>query len=102
MPPKKSSTKQERKIDPPKELTTEEINEYLKNSILIPKDQWKTLPVNSFISYFKEDGKFVKGGYIKLIFNKKDSENDNDYLIYGTKIDKYTNDKYYKEFTINL
>lgn len=102
MPPKKSSTKQERKIDPPKELTTEEINEYLKNSILIPKDQWKTLPVNSFISYFKEDGKFVKGGYIKLIFNKKDSENENDYLIYGTKIDKYTNDKYYKEFTINL
>ncbi len=26
----------------------------------------------------------------------------NDYLIYSTKIDKYNNDKYYKEFTINL
>lgn len=101
MPPKKVS-----KIVQ-KELTIEEINEYLKNSILIPKDQWIYLPINSFISYFKEDGKFVKGGYIKLIFSKKESDNSdnsnsNDYLIYGTKIDKYNNDKYYKEFTIKL
>ena len=81
-----------------KDLTEEEINEYLKNSILIPKDQWLNLPLNSYISYKKEDGKFIKGGYIKLIFNK----NDKDYLIYGTKIDKYNNDRYYKEFTINL
>ena len=28
--------------------------------------------------------------------------NNNEYLIYGTKLDKYNNDKYYKEFTINL
>ena len=69
MPPKKVS-----KIVQ-KELTIEEINEYLKNSILIPKDQWIYLPINSFISYFKEDGKFVKGGYIKLIFSKKESDN---------------------------
>jgi hypothetical protein len=87
-----------------KELSQEEINEFLKNSILIPKEQWSTLPINSYISYYKEDGKFIKGGYIKLIFSKKDPKSDenNDYLIYGTKIDKYTNDKYYKEFTINL
>lgn len=97
MPPKKKEVEI-------KELTQDEINDFLKNSILIPKDQWNTLPVNSFISYYKEDGKFVKGGYIKLIFNKKDpkSNNSNDYLIYGTKLDKYNNDKYYKEFTINL
>jgi hypothetical protein len=87
-----------------KELSQDEINEFLKNSIQIPKEQWSTLPINSYISYYKEDGKFIKGGYIKLIFSKKDSNsNENsDYLIYGTKIDKYTNDKYYKEFTINL
>ncbi len=79
-------------------LTEEEIKDYLKNSIIIPKDQWETLPINSFISYYKEDNSFIKGGFIKLIFNK----NNNTYLIYGTKLDKYQNDKYYKEFTINL
>lgn len=105
MPPKKVS--KEIQKDTKKEMNTEEINDFLKNSILIPKEQWQQLPLNSFISYFKEDGKFVKGGYIKLIFSKKDSENTDDskgnsYLIYGTKLDKYNNDKYYKEFTINL
>jgi hypothetical protein len=88
-----SNKKKEQKIQ-----TEEEIKEFLKNSISIPKDQWEQLPINSYISYYKDDGKFIKGGYIKLIFNKK----DNTYLIYGTKIDKYANDKYYKEFTINL
>jgi hypothetical protein len=107
MPPKKKNTKVENdKENKPaaKELNADELKEYLKNFILIPKDQWKTMPVNSYISYIKEDGKFVKGGFVKLIFNKKntDSENESEYLIYGTKIDKYNNDKYYKEFTINL
>jgi|LauGreDrversion4_2_1035121.scaffolds.fasta_scaffold02290_11 hypothetical protein len=97
MPPKK-------KENEVSELTQDEINDFLKNSILIPSDQWQTLPINSYISYFKEDGKFIKGGYIKLIFTKKDPKTDenSNYLIYGTKIDKYNNDKYYKEFTINL
>jgi hypothetical protein len=97
MPPKKKEIEI-------KELSQDEINEFLKNSIQIPKEQWPTLPINSYISYYKEDGKFIKGGYIKLIFSKKDPKSDdiNDYLIYGTKLDKYTNDKYYKEFTINL
>lgn len=81
-----------------KDLTDDEVKEYLKNSILVPKDQWNSLPINSYISYIKDDNKFVKGGYVKLIFDK----NNNTYLIYGTKIDKYTNDRYYKEFTINL
>jgi len=80
------------------DLTEDEIKEYLKNSILIPKEQWNNLPINAYISYKKDDGKFIKGGYIKLIFTK----NNKDYLIYGTKIDKYNNDRYYKEFTINL
>lgn len=81
-----------------KEITEEEKKEYLKNSILIPKDQWEKLPVNSFISYVKNDNKFIKGGFIKLFFKKKDI----DYLIYSSKLDKYNNDRYYKEFTINL
>jgi hypothetical protein len=94
---KKSKTKKTNESTP-NNLTESEIKDYLKNSISIPKEQWETLPINSFISYIKEDGKFIKGGYVKLIFNKK----NNIYLIYGTKIDKYNNDKYYKEFTINL
>lgn len=81
-----------------KEITEEEKKDFLKNSILIPKEQWNSLPVNSFISYIKNDDKFIKGGYIKLIFQKK----DNDYIIYSSKLDKYNNDRYYKEFTINL
>ncbi len=98
-----SETKNNKKKDTstkkkPIELTKEEINEFLKNSINLPKEQWETLPINSYISYYKENGQFVKGGYVKLIFNK----NETPYLIYGTKIDKYYNDKYYKEFTINL
>jgi len=96
MPPKKKDVTETKENT--KEMNQEEITEYLKNSILIPNEQWKSLPTNSFISYYKEDGKFIKGGYIKLIYTK----NNNDYLIYGTKLDKYNNDKYYKEFTINL
>ena len=82
MPPKKKEIEI-------KELSQDEINEFLKNSIQIPKEQWPTLPINSYISYYKEDGKFIKGGYIKLIFSKKDPKSDdiNDYLIYGTKLD---------------
>jgi vacuolar-type H+-ATPase subunit I/STV1 len=90
MSPKKVSKDKQKEMTT-KEMTTEEINDFLKNSINIPKEQWQQLPINSFISYFKNDGKFVKGGYIKLIFNKNNSDNiDND------------DNKYYKEFTINL
>lgn len=92
----KNKKNDKKKIE--KEITEDEKKEFLKNSILIPSDQWNSLPVNSFISYVKNDGKFIKGGYIKLIFQKK----DNDYIIYSTKLDKYNNDRYYKEFTINL
>lgn len=96
----KSENKKYKKKEnlPSKDLNDDEIKEFLKNSISIPKDQWSKLPINAFISYKKDDGKFIKGGYIKLIFTK----NNKDYLIYGTKIDKYNNDRYYKEFTINL
>lgn len=72
--------------------------EYIKGCILIPSDRWLDIPLNSQICYYKNDNKFVKGGFVKLIFNKKDE----DFIIYGTKLDKYNNDKYYKEFTIKL
>lgn len=97
-------------------LTKEEIKEYLKNSILIPKDKWEEIPLNSYISYTKNDGKFVKGGYIKIIFKKKNKKNnDNEdesnkdtefeedtFMTLANKLEKYSNDKFFKEFTINL
>lgn len=80
-----------------KKMTDIEIKEYLKDSILIPRNEWSTLSIDSNISYFKNDGNFVKSGFIKTIYT-----NDNiEYIKYGTKINTYYNDKYYKEFTVN-
>lgn len=81
-----------------KKLSDDEIAEYLKGSILVPKSQWKDLYDNSNISYIKNDGGFVKSGFIKLIYNK----DDEDYIRYGSKLDRYNNDKYYKEFTVKF
>ena len=81
-----------------KQLSDEEIAEYLKGSILVPKTQWKDLYDNSNISYIKNDGGFIKSGFIKLIYNK----DDEDYIRYGSKLDRYNNDKYYKEFTVKF
>jgi hypothetical protein len=93
------TTKAEKKIPyKSKKLSDEEIAEYLKGSILIPKDQWKDLHDNSNISYIKNDGGFIKSGFIKLIYNK----DDEDYIRYGTKLDRYANDSYYKEFTVKF
>lgn len=80
------------------QLSKDEITDYLKGSILIPDDQWEKLHQNSQISYIKNDDKFVKSGYIKHIFRK----DDDGYIIYSNKINKYANDKYYKEFTVKF
>lgn len=81
-----------------KKLTKEEIEEYLKGSIQIPKDQWMKLHDNSQISYFKNDGGFVKSGFIKLLYTK----DDEDYIRYGSKLNPSNGDRYYREFTIKL
>jgi|LauGreDrversion4_2_1035121.scaffolds.fasta_scaffold65091_1 hypothetical protein len=80
-----------------KKMTDIEIKEYLKDSILIPKNEWSKLSVGSNISYFKNDGNFVKSGFIKTIYTNENTE----YIKYGTKLNTYHNDKYYKEFTVN-
>ncbi len=92
------SKKNEKKVYTAKKLSDEEIHDYLKGSILIPRSQWKDLYDNSNISYIKNDGGFVKSGFIKLIYNK----DDEDYIRYGSKLDRYNNDKYYKEFTVKF
>ncbi len=79
-------------------MTDAEIEVYLKSFILIPKQNWTTMPDNSQIAYYKNDGKFVKSGYVKLIYSK----NGDDFIRYGSKLSQMPNDKYYKEFTINL
>jgi hypothetical protein len=80
-----------------KKMTEDEIKEYLKESISIPKNDWNKLSVGSNISYYKNDGNFVKSGFIKAIY----SNEGNDFIKYGTKLNTYYNDKYYKEFTVN-
>lgn len=80
-----------------KKMSDSDILEYLKDSILIPPDDWEKLAVGSNISYYKKDGNFIKSGFIKTIYTK----DDNVFILYGTKLNTYNNDKYYKEFTVN-
>lgn len=78
-------------------------SKYINNSILIPDKEWKNLPLNSYISYIKNDDVFVKGGYIKIIYDKEDKDEiNNTYMVLSNKLDKFSNDKYYKEFTVKL
>ncbi len=80
------------------QMTPKEVETYLKDCIKIPREKWMSLPDNSQIAYYKNDGKFVKSGYIKLAYSK-DGE---DYIRYGSKLCQMNNDKYYREFTIKL
>ena len=83
-----------------KKMTDDEINEYLKESMLIPPEDWEKLAVGSNISYFKKDNNFIKSGFIKTIYRKDDATTgiSNLFILYGTKLNTYNNDKYYKEF----
>ena len=81
-----------------KKMSDDEILDYLKDSILIPKNDWDKLSVGSNISYYKNDGNFVKSGFIKAVY----SNDGNNFIKYGTKLNTYYNDKYYKEFTVNV
>lgn len=80
-----------------KKMSEDEIADYLKDSMLIPPEDWEKLAVGSNISYYKKDGNFIKSGFIKTIYTK----DDNIFILYGTKLNSYNNDKYYKEFTVN-
>lgn len=72
--------------------------EYLKGSIKIPKDKWHILPEGSEISYYRDNGKFVKRAFIKLYYNK----NDEDYFMCSNKLHKFPGDSYYSEFRLKL
>lgn len=93
----KKQSKKKDNIKTFKKMSDDEILDYLKDSILIPKNDWDKLSVGSNISYYKNDGNFVKSGFIKAVY----SNDGNDFIKYGTKLNTYYNDKYYKEFTVN-
>ena len=94
----KKQSKKKDNIKTFKKMTDDEILDYLKDSILIPKNDWDKLSVGSNISYYKNDGNFVKSGFIKAVY----SNDGNNFIKYGTKLNTYYNDKYYKEFTVNV
>lgn len=94
----KKQSKKKDNIKTFKKMTEDEILDYLKDSILIPKNDWDKLSIGSNISYYKNDGNFVKSGFIKAVY----SNDGNNFIKYGTKLNTYYNDKYYKEFTVNV
>lgn len=94
----KKQSKKKDNIKTFKKMSDDEILDYLKDSILIPKNDWDKLSVGSNISYYKNDGNFVKSGFIKAVY----SNDGNNFIKYGTKLNTYYNDKYYKEFTVNV
>jgi len=73
--------------------------EYLKGSIKIPKSKWTLLPEGSEISYYRNDGKFVKRAFVKLFYKSKESE---DYVMCSNKLHKFEGDTYYSEFRLKL
>jgi hypothetical protein len=66
--------------------------------IPIPKNKWTKLPDNSQISYLRNDGKMVKSAFVKVIYNK----NGEDYIMCGSKLNKFPGDKYYTEYRLKL
>lgn len=66
--------------------------------IPIPKNKWISLPDNSQISYLRNDGKFVKSAFIKIIYNKEGE----DYIMCANKLNKFAGDKYYSEYRLKL
>ena len=68
---KVTSAKTKSKDKDKKQYTQGEIDDLIKNTIIIPKDKWMTLEPGIFISYYKTDNTFVKGGYIQVVNTSK-------------------------------
>jgi hypothetical protein len=77
---------------------TDAINIHLQGSIKIPKSKWGSLPDNSEICYFRNDGKFVKKCFIKTFYEK----NGDKYVICSNKLNRAQGDKYYSEYRLKL
>ena len=46
------------------EYSQEQINNLLNGYIDVTRDKWSDIPVNSHVRYFKNDGTFVRGGFV--------------------------------------
>ncbi len=62
------------KITLSKNYTKEEIEDYLRNYIEIPKLFWNNLKYDTHVRYFKTTGEFVIGGFVYKVKKNKNLE----------------------------
>jgi len=53
-----------------KELSPEEIQELLKDYVLVPQEKWRNIPIMSHLRYERTDGGFRKGGFLYRSWDK--------------------------------
>lgn len=93
-----STTSAEGKTNVGSSKKSDDINIHLQGSIKIPKSKWASLPDNSEICYFRNDGKFVKKCFIKTFYEKSGDK----YVICSNKLNRAQGDKYYSEYRLKL
>jgi hypothetical protein len=71
---KKTPSRGRRSTYGKKVYTPAEIQEMLKGYILVPPDEYKSIPSNTHIRYMRKDGSFVRGGFVKNHWMNPDNE----------------------------
>jgi 3-dehydroquinate synthase class II len=88
-----SSSKKSDKKYVPRKYTPEEINDMITDYLVIKKEDWYSIPLESHVRYIKTDNAFVAGGYLK----RKWKREDNIYFSIGKS--PYSEDK---KWVVNL
>lgn len=91
-----STKKGSKPLYPPKVFTKEEINNKIKDYIIIEECFWKRLPKGSHIRYLRHDGKFRTGGFVK-VFNK-----DKTIIILETRVNGNNKTPGYMSYGVKL
>lgn len=54
--------------------TPEQIKELVEGYIIVPPDKWDDIPIGSHIRYIKNDGVFVRGGFVTSHWLNKENK----------------------------